>query len=123
LALLRLLLSQETSAHLLLIGAYRDNEVHPGHPLDKLLSDLRVSHPERVTEVCLQPLQVPHVADLLIDSFRCDRAAAMSFAHLLVARTLGKSVYTAGRSCSALCAPSMDDAQPLTTFVFLFMLC
>jgi hypothetical protein len=88
--------------------------------LDKLLNDLRVSHPERVTEVCLQPLQVPHVAELLIDSFRCDRAVAMPFAHLLVARTLGKSVDTAARGCSAaLCVCFVDGRRkPLITFCF-----
>jgi predicted ATPase len=88
LSLLRLLLNQE-STPILLIGGYRDNEVDPSHPLSKLLDDVRTNQPSQLIEVVLKPLAVPHVVELLVDSFRCTEAAALPFAQLLVAKTQG----------------------------------
>jgi hypothetical protein len=88
LSLLRTLLSQE-SLPLLLIGAYRDNKIDPAHPLHKLLDDMRNTKPSQLTEMRLKPLAVPHVIELLRDSFRCTEAAALPFAQLLIAKTQG----------------------------------
>jgi predicted ATPase len=82
LALLTLLISQER-AHLLIIGAYRDNEVDVSHPLAKLIEEVKETLPQQVTEVKLKPLAVSHIAELLVDSFRCTEQAALPFANVL----------------------------------------
>lgn len=90
LALLNLLISQET-APLLLLGAYRDNEVDANHPLQRLIDEAKLAAPGQVTEVKLKPLSTAHIVQLLKDSFRCDEAAATPFAALLNIKTQGVS--------------------------------
>jgi len=92
LSLLRLMLSHEP-AHLLLIGAYRDNEVDAAHPLSRLIAEARADHSERVTAVCLQALSTAHIAQLLVDSFRCEAETAAQLAQLLASRTQGNPFY------------------------------
>ena len=109
LSLLRIMINLN-DAHLLIIGAYRDNEVDEAHPLTKLIADVRamVDEPsiavdsdaspdeaanERLTEVFLQPLSVQHVSQLLEDSFRCSSEDALPLAQLLTSRTQGNPFY------------------------------
>ena len=66
LTLLPLLLTSPELAGLLLIGAYRDNEVHPSHPLVQVLDILR--GPGTVTELVLAPLGAAHLRALIGDA-------------------------------------------------------
>lgn len=63
LELLRRLATSRELGHLLLIGAYRSNEVGPGHPLRLLLDDLRAQ--KRVRQLPLGPLDRDSVACLV----------------------------------------------------------
>lgn len=66
--LLQLLLTDAERGHLLIVGAYRDNEVDAAHPLRSALQELR-KNDVAVTEVTLEPLAVEDVQQLLTDTF------------------------------------------------------
>ncbi|GAB4133953.1 MAG: AAA family ATPase [Cyanobacteria bacterium J069] len=67
LKLIQALLSNPDSRHLLMIGAYRDNEVSPVHPLMKTVEDVRQSG-RVVNQIVLQPLQLEAVQRLIQDA-------------------------------------------------------
>ncbi|XXY49119.1 AAA family ATPase [Sorangium sp. So ce269] len=68
LGLLKHLLGEDRQPGLMLLGAYRDNEVDPSHPLRAALSDLeRRGVPMRT--VTLRDLEPAHVLALLADTF------------------------------------------------------
>lgn len=58
-------------ARLLIIGAYRDNEVDDGHPLTALMRRLDGAHAP-VAHLSLAPLTTAHVQELIADSFPGD---------------------------------------------------
>ncbi len=61
------LLSQPETPPVLWIGAYRDNEVSPSHPLVPVLEEARKAG-ARMTEIRLEPLSLEHVARLVSDA-------------------------------------------------------
>src|SRR6201993_3723726 len=61
--------------HLLLIGAYRDNEVSSSHPLTRMLAGLREAG-GRVQEIRLAPLMPDDVERLLADALHTKRGRA-----------------------------------------------
>ena len=68
--LLEDLLIQADVPHLMLIGAYRDNEVDAAHPLMRKLTTIRSSG-AKVSEIKLGPLDLEHVGRLIADALRC----------------------------------------------------
>ncbi|QRK12231.1 AAA family ATPase [Archangium violaceum] len=64
---LQFLLPHPETPPLLLIGAYRDNEVSPSHPLALALAELR-KEGVRMTELQLEPLSREHIQQLVADS-------------------------------------------------------
>ncbi len=91
-SLLQLLLSQERLP-LLIILAYRDNEVDSTHPLTKLIDATRVNAQKNVREVHLRPLGVQHCQQLLVDTLRCSEEKAAPLAQLLHAKTQGNPFF------------------------------
>ncbi|MEA2712111.1 MAG: hypothetical protein QOK27_72, partial [Gemmatimonadales bacterium] len=79
--------------HLLLIGAYRDNEVGPAHPLAHMLARLREAG-ERVQEILLTPLISHDVERLLADALHTDRGRARPLADLVFEKTAGNPFFT-----------------------------
>ncbi|WP_239470439.1 trifunctional serine/threonine-protein kinase/ATP-binding protein/sensor histidine kinase [Archangium violaceum] len=67
LELLRHLLIHPETPPLLLIGAFRDNEVSASHPLALALAELRVAG-VRMTDLQLEPLSREHIQQLVADS-------------------------------------------------------
>src|SRR6202166_3291958 len=65
--LLENVLTQSDLQHLMLIGAYRDNEVTPAHPLMRKLEAIRNAGAS-VNEVRLAPLAREHVGQLIVDA-------------------------------------------------------
>ena len=68
--LLEDLLSRSDLRNLLLIGAYRDNEVTATHPLMRKLDAIKTAG-GKVEEITLGPLGREHLAQLIADAFRC----------------------------------------------------
>ena len=71
--LLEDLLTQPDVQHLLLIGAYRDNEVDAAHPLMRKLEAIRKAG-AKVQEIDLAPLAHDDLEQLIADALRCEPA-------------------------------------------------
>jgi PAS domain S-box-containing protein len=78
--------------HLLLIGAYRDNEVSPSHPLMRTLAAIR-SDGARMQEIVLAPLGAGDVGRLVSDSLRGRQDAADLLAQLIHEKTGGNPFF------------------------------
>ncbi len=79
--------------HLLVIGAYRDNEVDASHPLARSLSRIRATRPSSVQEIRLSTLDGRHVSQLLADAFSCDTRSVGGLAELLLQKTDGNPFF------------------------------
>jgi predicted ATPase len=77
--LLEDLLSRSELRNLLLIGAYRDNEVSATHPLMRKLDAIKTAG-GKVEEIRLGPLGRQHLGQLIADAFRCgwERSAPLA---------------------------------------------
>jgi len=89
--LLEDLLSRSDLRNLFLIGAYRDNEVTPAHPLMRKLEAMRATG--RVQDIKLGPLTANDLASLVADSLHCDAGGAASLAELVHAKTDGNPFF------------------------------
>jgi PAS domain S-box-containing protein len=78
--------------HLLLIGAYRDNEVGPSDPLMVTLNAIRKTKAE-VRDVVLGPLSVDDVGQLVADSLHENRTRSDPLAHLVHEKTAGNPFF------------------------------
>jgi PAS domain S-box-containing protein len=79
--------------HLLLVGAYRDNEVGPAHPLARTLARLRGAG-GRVREIVLAPLRLEDVARLLADALHMGPGRVRPLAKLMFEKTAGNPFFT-----------------------------
>ncbi len=86
------LLVQDDLAHLLLIGAYRDNEVDPVHPLMRRLAGIREAG-AAIQEIHLTPLGSRDLAHLIADTLHCDSQRATSLAQLMHGKTAGNPFF------------------------------
>ena len=92
LELLECLIADPDLRHVLLIGAYRDNEVSSSHPLMRTLAAIR-SDGARVQEIVLAPLGPDDVGRLVSDALRCQRGAAGLLAQLVHEKTGGNPFF------------------------------
>ncbi|NKM57972.1 AAA family ATPase [Rhizobium anhuiense] len=77
--LLKDLLTRSDLQHLMLIGAYRDNEVTAAHPLMRTLDVIKTAG-GKVAEITLAPLTEDYLQQLIADTLHCqpDRAAPLT---------------------------------------------
>ena len=78
--------------HLLLVGAYRDNEVGPAHPLWRTLEVIRKAG-ARVQEIVLAPLGLDDVGRLVADALHCEAERAWPLAQLVQEKTEGNPFF------------------------------
>jgi PAS domain S-box-containing protein len=90
--LLEDLLTQPEVRHVLLIGAYRDNEVDAAHPLARKLKTLRQAK-VHLQEIRLAPLALTDVRQLIADALRCGPMQAAPLARLLHEKTGGNPFF------------------------------
>src|ERR1700681_321930 len=74
--------------HLLLVGAYRDNEVSPSHPLLRTLEAIRKAG-ARIQEVVLAPLGLDDLGQLIADAMHCEPGRVRPLAELVQEKTGG----------------------------------
>ena len=79
--------------HVLLIGAYRNNEVSSSHPLMRTLGAIRDAG-ARTQEIVLLPLGLDDVGRLVAEAMRCARKAADPLAQLIHEKTGGNPFFT-----------------------------
>ncbi|MEL7332812.1 MAG: AAA family ATPase, partial [Cyanobacteria bacterium J06560_2] len=86
-------LMQQESGHLLLLGAYRDNEVSAAHPL-MLMVD-RLSQADRSLEtITLLPLSEANINQLTADTLKCPSAAATPLSQLVYQKAQGNPFFS-----------------------------
>ena len=90
--LLEDLLTQADVRNLMLIGAYRDNEVSSSHPLLLTLDAIRKAG-TRVQEIVLTPLGADDVVQFLADTLHCELGRVRSLAQLVLERTGGNPLF------------------------------
>ena len=86
------LMTRSQLQHLMLIGAYRDNEVTAAHPLVRKLEAIRNAGAP-VQEVRLAPLAREDVGQLVADALRCEPARAAPLAELVHEKTAGNPFF------------------------------
>ncbi|MEP7102591.1 MAG: response regulator [Burkholderiales bacterium] len=90
--LMGFLMAESGIAHLLLVGAYRDNEVDAGHPLTGTLQLIRKSG-ARIDELVLMPLAPADLEAMVADALHCGRDVARPLAALLHGKTGGNPFF------------------------------
>ncbi len=135
LKLMQLLMSDSENAYLLLIGAYRDNEVFPAHPLMLTLEEIRKAEAV-INTITLAPLSEQSLNQLVADTLICSLSAARALTQLIYQKTQGnpffstqflKSLYEDGLikfnfdDCFWQCDISQVTALALTDNVVEFM--
>jgi PAS domain S-box-containing protein len=90
--LLQYLITHDEVRHLLLIGAFRDNEVSPSHPLMRTLAELRQTSAP-IHEIGLANLGLEDVSRLVRDTLHCERNRARSLAQLVYEKTGGNPFF------------------------------
>jgi predicted ATPase/signal transduction histidine kinase len=93
LKLIKILLSAKETQYLLLIGAYRDNEVKLGHPLTMSLDDIRKEN-IAVNQITLQPLDKSDIELLITDTLYCPKSHNQELTKLLFKTTQGNPFFT-----------------------------
>jgi len=90
--LLEDLLTRSDLQHLMLIGAYRDNEVDATHPLVRKLEAVKNAG-ARIEEITLAPLASEHLAQLLADALRCEPERTATLAQLVHEKSGGNPFF------------------------------
>src|SRR6185295_4116469 len=90
--LLEALVTHPDVRHVLLIGAYRDNEVASDHPLTRTLDRIRDAGAP-IRDVVLAPLARDHVEHVVADSLYCEHERAAPMAELVLQKTAGNPFF------------------------------
>ena len=101
LKLMQLLIGESEGQHLLLIGAYRDNEVSSVHPLMLTLSEIR-NLPNRsidrraptINQITLAPLSKFDLNRLVADALSCPIDRSLSLTELIFQKTKGNPFFS-----------------------------
>ena len=91
--LLQLLMSEPESKYLLLISAYRDNEVFPAHPLKLTLSEIAKTE-AIINTISLTPLKEESLNQLISDTLNCPQLTAQPLTQLIYQKTKGNPFFS-----------------------------
>jgi PAS domain S-box-containing protein len=90
--LLQYLITNAEVRHLLIIGAYRDNEVSPSHPLMRTLAEIgKAGAP--MQQIALASLGLEAVTQLMADTLHCTWEHAFPLAQLVHVKTGGNPFF------------------------------
>jgi PAS domain S-box-containing protein len=89
---LEYLLTRSDLHHLMVVGAFRDNEVDAAHPLTRKLDAIRQVG-ARVQEIRLAPLARDGLGQLIADALRCDTSHAKILTQLVHKKTAGNPFF------------------------------
>ena len=91
--LLQLIMNESTIGYLLILGAYRDNEVFPGHPLILTLEEIR-KQKATIHTLNLKPLAEVDITQLIADTLLCSLEVAAPLSQLVNQKTQGNPFFT-----------------------------
>ncbi len=92
LKLIEQLILDPDKQYFLMIGAYRDNEVSPTHPLINTLNKISQAK-VAVNEITLYPLQINQINHLISDSLSCEPEFSKPLAELVAKKTGGNPFF------------------------------
>jgi predicted ATPase len=90
--LLEDLLTRPDVHYLILVGAYRDDEIDSAHPLMRRLEAIRRAGAS-VHEITLAPLSCDDLRPLIADSLHCEPVRATALAELVYEKTAGNPFF------------------------------
>ncbi|MEG4293215.1 AAA family ATPase [Microcoleus sp. C2C3] len=93
LKLMQLLVNESQLGYLLLLGAYRDNEVSPGHPLMLTLDEVRKAG-TTLNTIRLAPLDKISLNQLVADTLVCSPKLAQPLTELVYQKTQGNPFFS-----------------------------
>ena len=94
LELLESLIDDPDLRYLLLIGAFRDNEVNALHPLMRTLETIRRAGNVPVRDIVLKPLAPDDMERIVADTLHCERQQTQDLTALLWEKTDGNPFFT-----------------------------
>lgn len=83
--------NRETNGGLLLIGAYRDNEVDKTHPLELTIKEIELD--TTINTINLEPLNQGDLNLLIADTMRCEEKVAIPLTQMVFAKTKGNPFF------------------------------
>ncbi|MBO9999856.1 MAG: GAF domain-containing protein [Cyanobacteria bacterium SID2] len=89
----KLLMDESEAGHLLILGAYRDNEVFPAHPLMLTLDELQ-KQGATLNTITLAPLKEVDIDRLVADTLLCSIEIAVPLSQLVYQKTGGNPFFT-----------------------------
>lgn len=92
LKLIELMMTDDDIGYLLLLGAYRDNEVGPNHPTMLTVARLK-EQGVVVNSITLNPLKLEEIAQLLADTLHRERETVKPLAELVSQKTSGNPFF------------------------------
>ncbi len=92
LKLLESLILDRSVQHLLIIGAYRDNEVDSGHPLTMMCHDIEKT--KEIKRLVIRPLKKDMIARMVTDTLHRTREQVEQLVDLIYAKTEGNPFFT-----------------------------
>ncbi len=92
LKLMQLLMSESGSGSLLLIGAYRDNEVSTAHQLMLTLAEIRKAN-ATINSITLASLSKASLNQLVVDTLSCSSKTAQPLTQLVYQKTRGNPFF------------------------------
>jgi predicted ATPase/signal transduction histidine kinase len=90
--LIQVLMSESKTGHLLLLGAYRDNEVFPAHPLMLTLNDIAKAG-ATIETITLQPLNLTSLNYLVADTLHAPEKVVKPLTELAMQKTQGNPFF------------------------------
>ncbi|HEY9836631.1 MAG TPA: AAA family ATPase, partial [Vampirovibrionales bacterium] len=93
LKLLELLLSDGDLHHVLVIGAYRDNEVSPVHPLMLMVNRLQQTQGVGINRIEVPPLKREDLNHLVADALSCPETRSQPISELVFQKTEGNPFF------------------------------
>ncbi|MHC5936338.1 trifunctional serine/threonine-protein kinase/ATP-binding protein/sensor histidine kinase [Nostoc sp.] len=93
LKLMQLLMNESGSGALLLIGAYRDNEVSAAHPLMLTLDEIAKAN-ATINKIKLSPLSEESLNQLVADTLNCSLETTQILTQLLYQKTKGNPFFS-----------------------------
>ncbi|MBE9119177.1 AAA family ATPase, partial [Lusitaniella coriacea LEGE 07157] len=90
--LMKVLMGDSDRGYLLLLGAYRDNEVFPAHPLMLTLVEL-VKQEATISTITLASLSLRHINQLVAETLSCNVKKAQPLTELVYQKTQGNPFF------------------------------
>ncbi len=91
--LLKVLINELGTGYLLVLGAYRDNEVFPAHPLMLTLDEIH-KQDANINTITLTPLDKKDITQLVADTLLCSTEIATPLSELVAQKTGGNPFFT-----------------------------